>query len=149
MRWTSGSDSSNVEDRRGSRGGVVGIGGTVIALVLSLIFGRDIFSGGSPQSTPSANGEVAPVEQSPAEAREAAAREFGLQDVASCMQWLLSTPLDRSRIEILACHLTVGETYFFRDPKAFDALRGLLRDDDAQTRASAVYYFALRGGPEL
>ncbi len=54
---------------------------------------------------------------------EAAAREFGLQDAASCMQWLLSAPLDRNRIEILACHLTVGETYFFRDPKAFDALQ--------------------------
>jgi chemotaxis protein methyltransferase CheR len=54
---------------------------------------------------------------------ETAAREFGLQDAASCMQLLLSAPLDRNRIEILACHLTVGETYFFRDPKAFDALQ--------------------------
>lgn len=48
---------------------------------------------------------------------EAAAREFGFQDAAACMQWLLSTPLDRSRIEILARYLTVGETYFFRDPQ--------------------------------
>lgn len=54
---------------------------------------------------------------------EAAAREFGLQDAATCMQWLLSTPPDRNRIKILACHLTVGETYFFRDPRAFDALQ--------------------------
>ncbi len=54
---------------------------------------------------------------------EAAAREFGFQDAAACMQWLLSTPLDRNRIEILACHLTVGETYFFRDPQIFEALK--------------------------
>ncbi len=54
---------------------------------------------------------------------EAAAQEFGLQDAATCMQWLLSTPPDRNRIKILACHLTVGETYFFRDPRAFDALQ--------------------------
>ncbi|MFI3157099.1 MAG: CheR family methyltransferase [Methylococcaceae bacterium] len=54
---------------------------------------------------------------------KAAAREFGFQDVEACMQWLLSTPLDRNRIETLACHLTVGETYFFRDAQAFDALQ--------------------------
>ena len=54
---------------------------------------------------------------------ESAACEFGFQDAASCMQWLLSTPLDRNRIKILACHLTVGETYFFRDPNAFGALQ--------------------------
>lgn len=54
---------------------------------------------------------------------EAATREFGLQDAASCMQWLLSTQLNRNRIEILACHLTVGETYFFRDSQVFDVLQ--------------------------
>jgi predicted metalloprotease len=76
MRWSPGSDSSNVEDRRGSRGGMgmapMGIGGTVILLVLSLIFGRDFISGsdsGTPQQ-PTAAGDVAPVQQSPAEARE-------------------------------------------------------------------------------
>ena len=54
---------------------------------------------------------------------KAAAREFGMPDAEACMQWLLSTPLDRQRIETLACHLTVGETYFFRDPKTLDALQ--------------------------
>ncbi len=54
---------------------------------------------------------------------EVAAREFGLQDATACMQWLMSTSLDRNKIEILARHLTVGETYFFRDPQAFDALQ--------------------------
>ncbi|MCK9607488.1 MAG: hypothetical protein M0R33_13690 [Methylomonas sp.] len=54
---------------------------------------------------------------------EAAAQEFDRQDAGDCMQWLLSTPLDRRRIEILARHLTVGETYFFRDPQVFDALQ--------------------------
>lgn len=54
---------------------------------------------------------------------KAAAREFGFHDADACMQWLLSTPLDRNRIETLACYLTVGETYFFRDPQAFNALQ--------------------------
>ncbi len=54
---------------------------------------------------------------------ETAAQEFGLQDAETCMQWLLSAPLSRKRIEILARHLTVGETYFFRDPQVFEALQ--------------------------
>ncbi len=75
MRWSPGSDSSNVEDRRGGGGmAPVGIGGSVILLVLSLIFGRDFISGsdsGSAQQSAAAGGEAgAPVQQSPAEARE-------------------------------------------------------------------------------
>ncbi|MCX7092372.1 MAG: hypothetical protein NTY50_02810 [Methylobacter sp.] len=54
---------------------------------------------------------------------EAAAREFDFHNTEECMRWLMSTPLNRSRIETLACHLTVGETYFFREPQAFHALQ--------------------------
>jgi chemotaxis protein methyltransferase CheR len=54
----------------------------------------------------------------------AAAAEFGFADGASCADWLLSTQLTRSQLHALVSHLTVGETYFFREPKAFDALRG-------------------------
>jgi uncharacterized protein len=51
----------------------VGIGGSVILLVLSLIFGRDFISGsgedtGAPPS--SASGDVAPVNESPSEAKD-------------------------------------------------------------------------------
>ncbi len=47
MRWTPGGKSGNVEDRRGSGGGLgrgLGIGGTVIVLALSLITGRNLFT---------------------------------------------------------------------------------------------------------
>jgi chemotaxis protein methyltransferase CheR len=54
----------------------------------------------------------------------AAAAEFGFTDGAGCANWLLSTPLTRPQLHALVSHLTVGETYFFREPKAFDALRG-------------------------
>jgi len=55
MRWTPGGRSSNLEDRRSMGGGMgrgLGIGGTVVVLALSLIFGRDLFSdlGVSPAS---------------------------------------------------------------------------------------------------
>ena len=44
MRWGNLGRSSNLEDKRGGGGGrVVGIGGTAVLLVLSLIFGRNLF----------------------------------------------------------------------------------------------------------
>jgi chemotaxis protein methyltransferase CheR len=52
----------------------------------------------------------------------AAAAEFGFADSASCADWLLSAPLTRPQLNILASHLTIGETYFFRERKTFDAL---------------------------
>lgn len=52
-----------------------------------------------------------------------AAHEFRFENVTECMEWLLSTTLSRSQIEILASHLTVGETYFFRELQAFEALQ--------------------------
>lgn len=51
-----------------------------------------------------------------------AAGEFGFKNPESCIQWLLSSPLTKHQIEILASHLTVGETYFFRDKKSFEIL---------------------------
>ncbi|MHB0916329.1 MAG: CheR family methyltransferase [Thiobacillus sp.] len=51
----------------------------------------------------------------------AAAAAFDMPDAASCAQRLLSAPLTHREIEILASHLTVGETYFFREPRSLDA----------------------------
>lgn len=51
-----------------------------------------------------------------------AADEFGFSDIAACADWLLSTPLDKTRLQVLASHLTVGETYFFREKQTLDAL---------------------------
>ena len=52
----------------------------------------------------------------------AAAPAFGAPDAESCVQRLLSAPLTRNQIEILASHLTVGETYFLREKKSFEIL---------------------------
>lgn len=51
-----------------------------------------------------------------------AASDFGFADGVSCAEWLLSSHLTKEQIEVLASHLTIGETYFFRDTKLFDAL---------------------------
>ncbi len=52
----------------------------------------------------------------------AAATAFGFAETRACADWLLSAPLSPDRLKILAAHLTVGETYFFRDRNAFRAL---------------------------
>ena len=59
MRFGTGGRSSNIEDRRGLGGRAgMGIGGTVVLLVLSLIFGRDFIgeSGVQPNVASTSNG---------------------------------------------------------------------------------------------
>ena len=80
MRWERGSSNRNIEDRRGMRvggggggfrmGGGMGLGGLVLMLVLSLVFGRNLFDGGSPEAVPTqSTGEVgAPVSETASEA---------------------------------------------------------------------------------
>ena len=76
MRWTPQGRSRNLEDRRGGgfgRGAAgMGIGGSVLLIVLSLIFGRDLtgIGGGAPvDAAPTeAQGDVA-VQESPQEAQ--------------------------------------------------------------------------------
>jgi chemotaxis protein methyltransferase CheR len=51
-----------------------------------------------------------------------AAAEFGFADVDSCLRSLVASAPDQRQVEVLACHLSVGETYFFRDPALFAAL---------------------------
>ncbi len=53
---------------------------------------------------------------------ETAGRELGLGDPEACASWLRTRELTTRQIEMLASHLTVGETYFFRDPASFEAL---------------------------
>ena len=51
-----------------------------------------------------------------------AAVEFGFQNMNGFIQWLLSSELNKDQILILASHLTISETYFWREPQVFTAL---------------------------
>ncbi|MBT4485487.1 MAG: tetratricopeptide repeat protein [Candidatus Latescibacteria bacterium] len=53
---------------------------------------------------------------------ESVSREFGFEDAESCITWLMSSTLTKEQVEILARHLTVGETYFYRDKKSFELM---------------------------
>jgi chemotaxis protein methyltransferase CheR len=51
-----------------------------------------------------------------------AAEEFSFHDKQAFAHWLLSSALNKEQIEILSSHLTVSETYFWREPRIFEAL---------------------------
>jgi chemotaxis protein methyltransferase CheR len=51
-----------------------------------------------------------------------AAKEFCFGDKEAFVRWLLSSSLNKEQLEIVASHLTVSETYFWREPRIFDAL---------------------------
>ena len=67
----------------------------------------------------------------------AAAPMFGMPGAESCAQWLLSAPLRRNQVEILAGRLTVGETYFFRETRSFEILEERILPDLIRARGGA------------
>ena len=99
MRWTPGGPSKNLDDLRGSTGGGrmiggrgMGIGGALIALVLSLVFGVNIFdgSGGTPVPQQTAPGDVQqPVSSSAEEEKRVQFVSFILDDVQQTWTTLL------------------------------------------------------------
>ncbi|MGA1864536.1 MAG: CheR family methyltransferase [bacterium] len=50
-------------------------------------------------------------------------KELGFEKVESCVRSLLSSPLTDKKIDVLIRHLTIGETFFFRDSCVFQAVK--------------------------
>ena len=68
------------------------------------------------------------------------AADLGFDDAEACARHLMASPrISLPQMELLAAHLTIGETYFFRDPKAFEAL---------ETIALPALLRARAGGPK-
>lgn len=65
----------------------------------------------------------------------AASGEAGHADAETFIRWLLGAPLTRTRIEVLASHLTIGETYFFREKASLDILEQRILPELLQARA--------------
>ncbi len=53
---------------------------------------------------------------------EVAARELGIADVTAYANELLTTKLSQRQIEAMVSAFTIGETYFFRDPRSCEVL---------------------------
>jgi len=69
----------------------------------------------------------------------AAAREFSFDSIELFVSWLLSTKLTRRQTETLASHLTVGETYFFRERVSLEALEKYILPELIASRHHAKY----------
>ena len=85
MRWTPGGRSPNLEDRRSTGGGMggrgLGIGGTVVVLALSLIFGRNLFSDLGVEPSLGATGAPMSAADSAAEEPQVQFVSFVMDDV--------------------------------------------------------------------
>jgi hypothetical protein len=102
MQWTPGGESADIEDRRGESGGGgggfnlggygphLGIGGTLVLLVLSFIFKENLFSvfgGGS--AAPTTSRPYSETTRDPAEQKEVQFVSFWLDDVQHTWEKLL------------------------------------------------------------
>lgn len=84
MLWTPGGRSPNLEDRRSTGGGLgrgLGLGGTVVVLALSLLFGRNLFSDLGVQPAIGANAAPMSAADSAAQETEVQFVSFVLDDV--------------------------------------------------------------------
>ncbi|MSM39355.1 MAG: chemotaxis protein CheR [Geobacter sp.] len=55
-----------------------------------------------------------------------AAVDFGFDNAKTCIEWLLEEKLSPEHIGMLARHLTIGETYFFREKSSFEKLETVI-----------------------
>lgn len=67
-----------------------------------------------------------------------AASELGMPDAQAVIRWLLTPPITSQHIQTLAQHLTVGETYFFREKPALDALEKRILPELINARRSTT-----------
>ncbi|HEY3823439.1 MAG TPA: CheR family methyltransferase [Bryobacteraceae bacterium] len=70
-------------------------------------------------------------------------REFDFPDTGACIDWLLAEPLTKTQLQALASHLTVGETYFFRDSRTFEVLADSVLPELIRNRRNGGRYLRL------
>ena len=105
MKWTPGGRSPNLEDRRsgGGMGAGLGIGGTVVVLALSLIFGRNLFSDLGVQPAVGGGGAPMTAADSAREEPEVQFVSYVLDDVQNT--W--STVLPKYKVQFHPAHLVL------------------------------------------
>lgn len=74
---------------------------------------------------------------------EHAARELGYSNIQTCMRGLMKAPIHKKEIETLAKHLSVGETYFFRERQVFDILQNHVLPPLIRTRRQSGQYLRI------
>jgi len=141
MRWTPGRRSSNIEDRRagGGMGMRLGIGGTVVVLILSLLTGRNLFqeTGATVGQAPGAGGGALTAEDSAREEPTVQFVSFVLDDAQQTWARVLPS-VGSSRAESSA-QSAMGPFYCPADQRVYIDL-GFY--DDLRSRFGAPGDFA-------
>jgi chemotaxis protein methyltransferase CheR len=83
----------------------------------------------------------------------AVAKEAGYADSEQYQLWLMSAPLSRGQLDTLARALTIGETYFLRDPRSYQVLEqelipGLLAQRRGTDRSLRIWSAGCSSGEE-
>ncbi len=63
-----------------------------------------------------------------------AANDFNFDSLDEFIKYLIETQLSKENLQLLSKHLTIGETYFFREKVTFDLLRNILLPDIIRKR---------------
>ena len=156
MRWTPGGESADIEDRRGSSGGgfgfggaPIGIGGALVLLVLSLLFGKNFFAlfdnGSATTDRPAVS---RPIEQTPEEKREVQFVSFVLDDAQSTWSQILGGRYRHAKLVLFrdaissACGFAQGASGPFYCPNDEKVYLDLAFFDELRDRFAAAGDFA-------
>jgi len=84
---------------------------------------------------------------------QALAKEQGQEDTALFIQSLIASSLSEQQVKTLSSHLTIGETYFFREMKSLEAFRdsvvsGFIKHRTGKDRCLRVWSAGCSSGEE-
>ena len=84
---------------------------------------------------------------------EYTAQDLNMKSAADCARWIRTSNLSKTQVESLAAHLTVGETYFFREPRSWEVLEQsilpeLIARRGAETKRLRIWSAACSSGEE-
>lgn len=152
MRWTPGGQSADLEDRRGSSGfggAPFGIGGAIVLLILSLVFGRNFFALFDNESASTDRpATTRPIDESPEEKQQVQFVSFVLDDAQRTWESILGSQYRHTKLVLFrdaissACGFAEAASGPFYCPENEKVYLDLAFFDEMRSRFAASGDFA-------